>query len=69
MIRDKDTEYAIAWANDLARKEQQERERAATEAREALVASADYQHPVDHAAMRNARLAGLSVAHGCADPT
>ena len=30
------------------------------EAREALIASVDYQHPVDHALVRSARLARLS---------
>ena len=30
------------------------------EARETLLASADYRHPVDHALVRNARLARLS---------
>ena len=67
-MRDQDTEYAIARANDLARNEREERERAATEARVALEVSADYQHPVDNAVVRNARLVRFSVAHGCADP-
>ena len=44
-MRDQDTEYAIARANDLAQNEREERERAATEARVALEASANYQHP------------------------
>eukprot|EP01048_Picozoa_sp_COSAG05_P007010 COSAG05_NODE_479_length_9424_cov_38.098552_4_plen_46_part_00 len=40
-----------------------------TEAHEALVASADYQRPVDREVVRNARMARLSVVHGCANPT
>ena len=61
-MRDQETEYATALARDQARNESEL-------ARVAAEASADYQHPVDHAAVRNARLARLSVAHGCAGPT
>ena len=52
-MQNQDTEYEAARAIDLARNEQQE-------ARETLLASADYRHPVDHALVRNARLARLS---------
>ena len=67
-MRDQETEYAIALANDLARNEREERERATAEARVAVEASADYHHPVDSAVVRNARLARFSTARGCADP-
>ena len=53
LMQNQDTEYEVARAIDLAHNEQQE-------ARETLLASADYQHPVDHALVRSARLARLS---------
>ena len=53
LMQNQDTEYEAARAIDLARNEQQE-------ARETLLASADYRHPVDHALVRSARLARLS---------
>eukprot|EP01048_Picozoa_sp_COSAG05_P017406 COSAG05_NODE_2366_length_3171_cov_1.406576_2_plen_88_part_00 len=53
LMQNHDIEYEAAWSIDLAHNEQQE-------AREALLASADYQHPVDHALVRSACLARLS---------
>ena len=67
-MRDQGTVYNMARAIDVAHNEQQEWERAAAEACETLIAFADYHHPVDHAAVRSARLARLSVEHGCANP-
>ena len=61
--------YAHEAANDLARNERQDQEQAMVEAREALEASADYHQQVDHAVVRRARIARLSVEHGCANPT
>ena len=68
-MRAQDTEYDIARANDLARNERQDQEQAMVEAREALEASADYRQQVDHAVVRRARIARLSVEHGCTNPT
>ena len=68
-MRAQDTEYDIARANDLARNERQDQEQAMVEAREALEASADYHQQVDHAVVRRARIARLSVEHGCANST
>ena len=67
-MRGQDAEYAAALATDLASSEQQDQVRATTEAHEALVASADYQRPVDQEVVRNARMARLSVVHGWANP-
>ena len=69
LMRGQDTEYDTARANDLAHNERQDQEQATVEARETLEASADYHHQVDHAVVRSARLARLSVEHGCANPT
>ena len=69
LMRAQDTEYDIARANDLARNERQDQEQAMVEAREALEASADYHQQVDHAIVRRARIARLSVEHGCTNPT
>ena len=68
-MRAQDTEYDIARANDLARNERQDQEQAIVEAREALETAADYHQQVDHAVVRRARVARLSVEHGRANPT
>ena len=68
-MRAQDAEYGTARANDLARNERQDQEQAIVEAREALEASADYHQQVDHAVVRRARVARLSVEHGRANPT
>ena len=71
LMRAQDTEYDIARANDLAHNERQNQEQAKVEVdlRETLEASADYHQQVDHAVVRRARIARLSVEHGCANPT
>ena len=63
-----DTDRSKALATDLASNEQQDQVRATTEAHEALVASADYQRPVDQEVVRNARMARLSVVHDVRTP-
>ena len=52
-MQNQDTEYEAARAIDRARNEQQEAEAA-------LLASADFRHPVNHALVRSARIARLS---------
>ena len=68
-MRAQNTEYDIARANDLAHNEHQNQEQARVEVRETLEASADYHQQVDHAVVRRARIARLSVEHGCANST
>ena len=52
-MQNQDTEYEAARAIDRARNDQQEAEAA-------LLASADFRHPVNHALVRSARIARLS---------
>ena len=68
-MRAQDVEYDTARANDLAHNERQDLEQAMEAARETLEASADYHQQVDHAVVRRARIARLSVEHGCANST
>ena len=53
LMQIQDTEYEAARAIDRARNDQQEAEAA-------LLASADFRHPVNHALVRSARIARLS---------
>jgi len=53
LMQNQDTEYEAARAIDQARNDQQEAE-------VALLASADFRHPVNHALVRSARIARLS---------